>query len=196
MPDIVGKNQREHWEYLYNINDLIELKGSDYAAKRKLANTFERRYAYEFRPLRIQDFPAVRTFMKGWIEQQGQRRDVNTEDFILENQAINRLFESWKDLPEIVSGSIWINNGLAAFTIGEIVAPQTVIIHFEKASLDFIGIYQAINRRMLMSLPENITCVNREQDLGLPGQRKAKTEYRPVDFIRKQKLMYQINTQE
>ena len=86
--------------------------------------------------------------MKGWIEQQGQRRDVNTEDFILENQAINRLFESWKDLPEIVSGSIWINNGLAAFTIGEIVAPQTVIIHFEKASLDFIGIYQAINRRM------------------------------------------------
>lgn len=84
MPDIVGKNQREHWEYLYNINDLIELKGSDYAAKRKLANTFERRYAYEFRPLRIQDFPAVRTFMKGWIEQQGQRRDVNTEDFILE----------------------------------------------------------------------------------------------------------------
>ena len=106
------------------------------------------------------------------------------------------LFESWKDLPEIVSGSIWINNGLAAFTIGEIVAPQTVIIHFEKASLDFIGIYQAINRRMLMSLPENITCVNREQDLGLPGLRKAKTEYRPVDFIRKQKLMYQINTQE
>lgn len=66
----------------------------------------------------------------------------------------------------------------------------------EKASLDFIGIYQAINRRMLMSLPENITCVNREQDLGLPGLRKAKTEYRPVDFIRKQKLMYQINTQE
>ena len=66
MPDIVGKNQREHWEYLYNINDLIELKGSDYAAKRKLANTFERRYAYEFRPLWIQDFPAVRTFMKGW----------------------------------------------------------------------------------------------------------------------------------
>lgn len=196
MPDIVGKNQREHWEYLYNINDLIELKGSDYAAKRKLANTFERRYAYEFRPLQIQDFPAVRTFMKGWIEQQGQRRDINTEDFILENQAINRLFESWKDLPEIVSGSIWINNGLAAFTIGEIVDPQTVIIHFEKASLDFIGIYQAINRRMLMSLPENITCVNREQDLGLPGLRKAKTEYRPVDFIRKQKLMYQINTQE
>lgn len=69
MPDIVGKNQREHWEYLYNINDLIELKGSDYAAKRKLSNTFERRYAYEFRPLQIQDFPAVRTFMKGWIEQ-------------------------------------------------------------------------------------------------------------------------------
>lgn len=196
FPQIKLENQREHWEYIYNINDLIELTGQDYATKRKLANTFARKYPYQFRALEPEDIPAIKQFMQEWLEQQGQRPDVNVDDLLLENQSLNRVLEAWPHLTKLFSGSLWIEERLAAFTFGEKLDEQTVAIHFEKASLDYIGIYQAINRLTLASLPAGFSYVNREQDLGLSGLRKAKTEYRPVDFIRKNKLMYQINTQE
>lgn len=196
IPRMKIENQREHWEYIYKISDLIELPGQAYATKRKLANTFVKRYSYKFRSLQPDDIPLIKQFMKEWIEQQSQRPDVNIDDLLMENQAINRLLENWRQLSELFSGSLWIDNRLAAFTFGEKLDEQTVAIHFEKASLDYIGIYQAINRITLSTLPDNFIYVNREQDLGLSGLRKAKTEYRPVDFICKNKLMYQINTQE
>ncbi|MFZ5427949.1 MAG: phosphatidylglycerol lysyltransferase domain-containing protein, partial [Thermodesulfobacteriota bacterium] len=49
----------------------------------------------------------------------------------------------------------------------------------------FKGVYQAINQMFLASLDKPYTLVNREQDLGDEGLRKAKISYNPLDFLRK-----------
>lgn len=190
LPDIQIEPQREHWEYIYKISDLKELSGSAYSTKRKLANTFIRTHPYEFRALREDDAPIVKTFMALWLEQQKQRDNINMDDLYLENKAIEYVLNNWSRLDNLIGNGIWINHKLEAFTIGEALDETTVSIHFEKASLDFVGIYQAVNRLNLEALPQNFIYVNREQDLGLPGLRKAKTDYHPLTFVHKYKLMF------
>ena len=62
---------------------------------------------------------------------------------------------------------------------------DTIVIHFEKGDTRFKGIYQAINKHFLAAQENRFTFVNREQDLGDEGLRKAKLSYNPVTFMQK-----------
>ena len=77
---------------------------------------------------------------------------------------------------------------MAAYTIGERLAPDTMLIHFEKGSPGYKGIYQAINQMFTADIEWDCQWVNREQDLGSEGLRKAKLSYNPTGFIKKYSL--------
>jgi hypothetical protein len=74
---------------------------------------------------------------------------------------------------------------IVAYTIAEPLDEETVVIHFEKGCPAHKGIYQAINQMFLESLEGRFRLVNREQDLGDPGLRKAKLSYHPVAYNKK-----------
>jgi hypothetical protein len=78
-----------------------------------------------------------------------------------------------------------VDGKLAAYTIAEILPDRTLVIHFEKGDPTFKGAYQAINQKFLAHVPAEIQTVNREQDLGDDGLRKAKLSYQPIGFIKK-----------
>ncbi len=81
-----------------------------------------------------------------------------------------------------------VDDRLASYTIAEGLPDGTMVIHFEKGDPDYKGSYQAINQIFLENDSSDHCLVNREQDLGNEGLRKAKLSYHPVDFVKKYQL--------
>ena len=117
-------------------------------------------------------------------------RDCEASDVLAaENNAISRVLNSWEKIEGLVGGAIMVDKTMAAYTVAESLSADMLLIHFEKGNTDFKGVYQAINQLFLEHSGKNFEIVNREQDLGDEGLRKAKLSYHPVDFINK----YRIN---
>ena len=88
----------------------------------------------------------------------------------------------------IVGGAIVIEGKIVAFSLGEALNPETLVVHVEKADSKFRGIYQVINNEFCIHEATNYTYVNREQDLGIPGIRKAKLSYQPHRIVETYRL--------
>ena len=73
----------------------------------------------------------------------------------------------------------------AAFTIGEPVSDQCFVVHFEKALSRYPGAYPMINQQFVQNALQAYHYINREEDLGLEGLRKAKLSYHPAILLEK-----------
>jgi hypothetical protein len=89
----------------------------------------------------------------------------------------------------MVGGVIRIENRIAALTLGEKSGDDMFIIHFEKALADFEGAYQIINQQFIIHELSEYTYVNREEDLGIEGLRRAKESYHPAFMVEKGSLV-------
>ena len=81
-----------------------------------------------------------------------------------------------------------MDNNCAAYTFGEMLNENTMVIHIEKAHMQYEGSYQAINNFFLKNCCDTAILVNREQDLGVLGLRRAKESYKPVRMVKKSKI--------
>ncbi len=104
------------------------------------------------------------------------------------------LMAEWEAIREILAhidrfplrgGVLLIDNKVEAFTLGEPLTDDTAVIHIEKANADIPGLYALVNQRCCEFCWDNITYINREQDLGMPGLREAKLSYYPNYFVEK-----------
>ncbi len=181
---IAYEAREEHWDYLYSVEELIQLKGNRFHKKKNLFRQFCRKYAYEYVPLESKLIRQALDMQEDWCI---WRDCESAEVLAAENRAIARVLEDWNELENIMGGALYVNGEMVAFTVAEETDSQTLLIHFEKGLPDYKGIYQAINR---MFLEENAhySIVNREQDLGDPGLRKAKKSYNPTDYVRKYRV--------
>jgi hypothetical protein len=84
-----------------------------------------------------------------------------------------------------VGAKLYADGQLCAFTIGEQLNSDTAVIHIEKADISFRGAYAAINQMFAENEWSHLKFINREDDFGLPGLRKAKQSYRPVFMVEK-----------
>jgi hypothetical protein len=78
---------------------------------------------------------------------------------------------------------------MAAYTIAEDLSQGALVVHFEKGDPEYKGVYQAINQIFLKNSGNDFHIVNREQDLGDEGLRKAKLSYHPIGFLKKYRVM-------
>lgn len=92
-------------------------------------------------------------------------------------------------------GAIEINSRIEAFCIGAPLNTDTAVIHFEKANSETAGLYSAINQLFYTNW-SNIKYINREQDLGIEGLRKAKDSYNPHPMVNKYTLSPTKNASE
>ena len=86
---------------------------------------------------------------------------------------------------DVRGGCIRIDGKLAAFALGSLLNGDTAVIHFEKADAAYDGLYAAINMLVLKNAFPEVKWVNREEDMGIPGLRKAKESYNPVRQVHK-----------
>lgn len=175
------KENPDHFDYLYLRKDLAELKGKDYQTKRNHVNKFKKRYDFRFIPLTAEMVPDCLIFYDEWCE---ERRCGEDEGLEQEQQALTYALNHFNELG-ITGGSLWVEGRMIAFTFGTPVNYDTFCIHAEKALGEFEGAYNTINQKFAQFLPECFKYLNREEDLGLPGLRKAKMSYRPVRMLEK-----------
>ena len=179
-------SDRDSFDYVYAIEDLAELKGRKFQKKRNHFNRFEENHPHcEALPLNEGTRVAAFQMLQEWYE---TRRAANPHmDFHLEQQALHRAFAFQKQLD--MEGMVLMENGRAiAFAMGSRLNRDTFDIHFEKAREDVDGAYAAINRafaRYLRDKYPEVRWLNREDDMGIEGLRKAKLSYNPDHMVEK-----------
>ena len=167
---------RDNFDYLYLRTDLAELPGKKYHKKRNLVAQFLKLYAHEEKPLAAELIPDAKNILDCW-----QACRYGDTDYKACGEALDLFTEL--DLKGLL---LYVDGKPVGWCLGESVAQGKIFsIHFEKALEDYKGIYQFINQVFASTLPESVTHINREQDLGEEGLRQAKMTYRPSGFVRK-----------
>lgn len=177
---------RDNFDYVYDINDLAQLKGKRYQSKRNFANRFEANYPdCQLLPLEESTMPMAQTMLETWFAQRAEMDPL--ADFRLEQIALDRAFSKFSQLG--LEGLVLVVEGkCVAMTMGSLLSQDTFDIHFEKALEGYDGAYAYINRSFARYLQEKypfLQFLNREDDLGIPGLRKAKLSYHPHHLVEK-----------
>ncbi len=169
---------RDNFDYLYRRQDLALLGGRHYHKKRNLVKAFVSTHAFAARPLREEYRDDALQVLDRW------RSEVGEGDYAAAREALERM----EDL-QLCGGIYYVQTEPVAYVLGEEVAKGACFaIHFEKAVSGYKGLYQYINQSFAAILPENYATINREQDLGDEGLRKAKLSYNPSGFVEKFKI--------
>ena len=181
------KEQEDLKDYLYDAGSMRSLSGKKLHKKKNHLNAFLREYEgrYEYRTLCCSDRDDVWEFLDRWWENKVEAAEFGTQlDY--EVNGIHDILKNCSQLCVRMAG-VYIDGKLEAFTIGSYNEfEKMAVIHIEKANPEINGLYQFINREFLVrSFPEEMILVNREDDVGMEGLRRAKMSYNPIDFARK-----------
>lgn len=177
---------RNYFDYVYDIHDLADLKGRKYQKKRNHIHRFLDAFPnWHTQPLTEENREAVIQFADQWYARR-QESDPQA-NFHLEKIALERALAD----PQAygMEGLVLMDGDrILAFTMGSFLSPDTMDIHFEKASEDADGAYPTINRefaRYLRDQYPQLQYLDREDDMGLEGLRKAKLSYAPHHMVEK-----------
>ena len=181
LADFQCTEERDLADYIYRRQDLAELKGKHYQAKRNHVNKFRREYDFEYKELEKSDIEDCLAFEASWCQRHQFEEDENIRN---EREAMRYAFAHWEALG-LRGGVIRVEGEVAAFTFGAPIGRDTFGVHFEKADIHVDGSYSVINQFFAASLPEEFLHVNREEDLGIPGLRQAKLSYNPEKVLMK-----------
>lgn len=172
---------RDNSDYVYLSDDLIQLRGNKYHRKKNHLNRFKKSWNFEFRHLDISLIDEVLELQEDWCE---IRDCADSPDLLHEDQAVYEALKNYLELG-FKGGAILINGKVEAFSFGELLNPETAVIHIEKANPEIPGLYTAINQMFAMGSWSDVKYINREQDLGLEGLKKAKESYYPDHLVEK-----------
>lgn len=173
---------RDNSDYLYLTSDLISLKGKKFDGKRNHINKFKKSHTFEYVPLDCSLLDECSRIMAEWCKE--KNCDCQEGDYC-ERYANMELIYNFRTLG--CKGALLKVDGSAyeAFTVGEMLNEDTAVIHIEKANTHIDGLYTMINQQFCEHEWHSSTYLNREQDLGLEGMRRAKLSYNPVMLIDK-----------
>ena len=179
-------SDRDNFDYIYDINDLADLKGRKFQKKRNHLNRFWQTHPQcRFVPL----CPENSSIAAGLVEKWYALRAVSDPhgDYLMEQAAIKKALRDFEALQ--LEGLLLMDGDTPlAMTIGSRLSEDTFDIHFEKALDIADGSYAAINQGFARYLREKYPAVqwlNREEDMGLEGLRKAKLSYCPHHMAEK-----------
>lgn len=184
MPcEYVASTDRNAADYLYLRDSLASLTGKKLQPKRNHINRFVKEYPdFSFRPLTAEYFDECIRLADCWRKQKGEPGGWLTPE--QERESMQFVFEHWSHFCG-KGGTLWVGDRLVAFTYGAPINRDTFDVCMEKADTDFDGAYAVINREFVRTLPEHFIYVNREEDLGIEGLRKAKLSYQPEIILNK-----------
>lgn len=176
----------DSFDYVYDINDLADLAGKKYHAKRNHLNRFAENYpGYTAEPLDEHNVDAARQMVTLWYEK--RLAENPNADFHMERAALEKAFRDFRALE--MEGML-LRNGdeVLAFTLASRLREDTFDVHFEKAHAEIQGAYPAINcefARYLRQKYPTVRYLDREEDMGIEGLRRAKQSYYPHHMVKK-----------
>lgn len=175
------EEDRDNSDYVYLSSDLINLKGKKYDGKRNHINKFLKSYSHEYVEITLDKIDDCKTILEKWCS---ERSCDEHSDFSCEKKANFELLNNYEAL-NLKGAMIYVDGVPEAFTVGEQINSNTAVIHIEKANSKINGLYTYINQQFCKNTWSDLEFINREQDLGIEGLRKAKLSYNPAKLINK-----------
>ena len=170
---------RSFFDYIYTSEDLCELKGRKYHAKRNHISYFKNNFNWNYERITPDN-------IKDCIEMNKKWEAINDDSVGLDNElnAINRAFDKYFELG-FTGGLIRRDGEVVAYTFGEPITDEVFCTHVEKAFSDVRGAYPIINQQFCENELMSYKYVNREDDTGDDGLRQAKLSYNPTILLKK-----------
>ena len=180
---------RDGFDYLYDINRLADLGGKKLHAKRNHINRFvENNPSWVYEDITPETLPECLAMDKEWYRRSMVREGLAEErDLGDEGRALRLSMEHYHELG-LEGGLIRVYGEVVAFTMGDLLSSDTYDVHFEKAYGELQGAYAMINRefaRRVRQRHPQVRYLNREDDMGVEGLRKAKESYYPDLMVEK-----------
>lgn len=176
---------RSYDDYIYDAEKLRTLAGSKYHKKKNHLNAFKKMYEgrYEFKMLNSQNKKEVLDFLVEWME---MKDNAEQREYIeYEAKGVEEILDNCGSL-DFKVGGVYIDGKLEAFTIGNYHKIEDMVyIPVEKANPNIRGLYAYINNEFLIQAFPEAGKVNREDDMGMAGLRKAKMSYNPIYMVEK-----------
>ncbi|MEG1880814.1 MAG: phosphatidylglycerol lysyltransferase domain-containing protein [Oscillospiraceae bacterium] len=169
-----------YFDYVYNIDELIKLPGKRFHGKRNHVNKFKTTYNWEYNSLNAKNCNECLALFDKWFENKVDEISGVDEEF----EAVHELFNNWEAL-DIKGGCIRVDGEMVAFSVGEPLCEKMVVIHLEHANTGYNGAFPIMNQQFLEHEWNEYELVNREEDMGIDGLRRAKESYRPVSKVKK-----------
>jgi len=174
--------ERDNFDYVYLSKDLIELQGRKFHTKKNHVNSFRKKYSnYQYVPMTAGMTDQCIAFMVEWCKERGC---VKGDSIDCERKAILEAMNNFTVLG-FQGAAIFIDDKMVAFTYGEMSNDDTAVIHVEKGLLEYKSVYGVINQEFCAQNWQHIKYINREEDMGIEGLRKAKESYHPIKMVEK-----------
>lgn len=177
---------RHNADYIYNTQDLATLRGKKYHGKRNHINRFIKEnpdWVYE--PIDESNIEECRAMTNLWCLQVDCQDD---ESLKKEACAIKQALEHFEAL-NFLGGILRVNGEIVAYTIGDRLTDDIFMVHIEKAFSDLRGAYPMINQQFVLANCMDYKYVDRQEDMGVEGLRKAKLSYHPAIISDKYKAV-------
>lgn len=172
FPGIMTEPDRDGFDYVYESADLADLKGRKYHSKRNHLNRFYEN-DWSFEEICNSNIDCCFEVLDKWLS------DTSDVEKTTEADVVRRSLADYFTLG-YRGGILYVNGTPQAFTFGEHSAADTFVVHAEKALLEYQGAYTAVNCEFAKRLAVDYRYINREEDAGSEGLRKAKLSYHPA----------------
>lgn len=173
-------------DYIYTVDKLVNLSGKKLHGKRNHIARFKDNESWSYETIHEGNMSECMEMNKKWCE-----KNQCLENFTLKHEAcaVKKSFRYYKEL-NLVGGLLRLNGEIVAFTMGEPLNDNTFVVHVEKAFSEIQGAYPMMNQQFVMHECMNYQFVNREEDMGEEGLRKAKLSYYPDIILEKYRATY------
>lgn len=173
---------RDYADYVYLRSDLATLAGKKFQPKRNHVNKFKRTYPdYEYTSITPDRISECLALEAEWCKANNCDQQEGTGN---ERQALVYALNHFEELG-LTGGILHVGGSIAAFTFGMPINRTTFGVHVEKADTNIEGAYAMINYEFANRVPQQYIYLNREEDLGIEGLRRAKLSYQPVIILEK-----------
>lgn len=174
-PEVRAEGDRDGFDYVYNSADLAELKGKKYHSKRNHLNRFYEN-DWSFEPITAANIPDCVSVLDQWLAANSTEPDADKQT---EAAVVRESLDNFAALG-YTGGLLRVSGEPQSFTFGEKSSEDTFVVHAEKALLNYQGAYTAVNCEFAKRIAGQYRYINREEDAGSPGLRKAKLSYHPA----------------
>ena len=180
----------ERYDYICLRENIIALEGKEMRPKRQHLYQFPRFYPnHEYRPLEPSLFPQCLQLLQHWsdnAEAIGHLQGADSK--VMERESISQVFDNWERFGAI-GGALFVDGKMVAFTYGVPINGNTFDLCVEKGDIAYKGVYTVVRHNFMLQIPEQYTYINLEEDMGLPGLRRAKSSYHPAYQIKKDRAI-------
>ena len=180
---------RDSFEYIYSREKLATLSGKKYHSKRNHISSFKKNFEWIYEPLCLENIPKVEELLVKWYELNKEKED---EFMLAEKKGLKYVFENFSSLKGVKGGVLTVEGQAVAFTLGCEISKDVFDVNIEKALTDYNGAYAMINNQFVINELSSYSYINREEDMGIEGLRKAKLSFYPEILLEKYTIVEEI----